>query len=309
MPLPLVIVNPTSRGGEAARDWPKAAAALRTHFGAFECRFTEHPRHAVRIAREAAERGRSLLLTFGGDGTISETARGILESGKPVELGILPHGTGGDLVRSLALPLRPADAARALRRGTTVSIDVGRVVFADGVERSFINSASFGLSAEVARRVNRRADRSYPRETVRAALDYVFPEVGIALDGKASRRVPITTVSVHNGRFFGGGMKMAPEASVTDGRLDVVVVRKLAVTRLLRYAPLLYLGAHLGLAEVEHGRCHRLEASPVHPGDSIPVEVDGEVERFLPAIFEIRPRALRVRILPSAMATRVFGTC
>lgn len=302
MPLPLVIVNPAAGGGEAARDWPKAASALRTHLGAFECRFTEYAGHAVRISREEAARGRALLVTFGGDGTISETARGILESGKPVELGILPHGTGGDLVRSLALPTRPSDAAVSLRRGATVAIDVGRVVFAGGEEKSFINSASFGLSAEVARRVNHGGERGYAYETVRAALEHSFPEVAISVDGGALRRLTITTLSLHNGRFFGGGMRMAPEASVTDGRLDVIVVKKLPVTRLLRHAPLLYLGAHLGLAEVEHARCRRLEASPTRPGDTIPVEVDGEVDPSLslPAMFQVRPRALRIR-LPVSM--------
>ncbi len=144
--------------------------------------------------------------------------------------------------------------------------------------------------------MNGRDRRSYATETVRAALDYGFPEVAISVDGKPGRRLRVTTVSLHNGRFFGGGMKMAPEASVTDGRLDVVVVKKMPVTRLLRHAPLLYVGAHLGLAEVEHGQCSRLEAFPTRPGESIPVEVDGEVHRSLPAIFEVRPRALRLRI-------------
>jgi YegS/Rv2252/BmrU family lipid kinase len=304
---PLVIVNPASRGGEAARDWPKAAAALRSHLGAFACRFTERAGDAVRIAREEALLGRSLLLTFGGDGTISETARGILESGRPAELGILPHGTGGDLARSLALPLRTADAARAILRGTTVLIDVGRVVFANGTEKSFVNAASIGLSAEVAERVNRGPGGTgrYARETIRAALEYSFPEVTVSVDGKAERTLSITTLSIHNGRFFGGGMKMAPDASVVDGRLDVVLVKKLTVSRLLRHAPLLYLGAHLGLAEVEHTRCARLEASPTHAGEPILVEVDGEVDRslILPARFEVRPRALRVRLPLSARAT------
>jgi len=250
----------------------------------------------VRIAREEAARGRALLVAFGGDGTISESARGILESGMPAELGILPHGTGGDLARSLALPTSHADSARALRRGRTVAIDVGRVVFEDGRERSFVNSASFGLSAEVARRVSRSEGGGYIGETLKAASEYGFPEVELRVDSGPRRRLRITTVSLHNGRFFGGGMKMAPEATLTDGLLDLVVVKKLSLAKLVRDSPLLYLGAHLGLPEVEHGRVSVVEARPVNPATEVLVEIDGEVEHRLPARFEIRRRALRIRI-------------
>lgn len=297
MPIPLVIVNPASRGGRGASDWPGAACALRSHFGAFECRFTKGPGDAAEIAREAAERGRALVVTFGGDGTISESARGILESGMPTELGILPHGTGGDLVRSLALPTNLGDAARTLRRGRTVTIDVGRVVFAGGREKSFVNSASFGLSAEVARRVSGKERGGYIAETVRAASAFRHPEVELTVDSRPSRRLRITTVSLHNGRFFGGGMKMAPEARLTDGLLDLVVVRKLSLSKLVCESPLLYLGAHLGLPEVEHGRVSVLEARSMDPSVDVPIEMDGEVDGSLPARFEIRRRALRLRVL------------
>src|SRR3972149_5716374 len=193
LPAPLVIVNPASRGGRGASDWPGAASALRSHFGLFECRFTAGPGDAARIAREEAERGRELLVTFGGDGTISESARGILESGKPVELGILPHGTGGDLLRSLALPTRLPGAAPPLSRGKARAIDLGRVLFADGREKSFVNSASFGLSAEVARRVSGREGGGYLAETVKAASEYRHPEIELTVDSGPRRRLRITT--------------------------------------------------------------------------------------------------------------------
>jgi diacylglycerol kinase (ATP) len=296
--LPLVIVNPASRGGAGGRDWPSAAVALATYFGTFDCRFTESAGHAVDIAEEEANSGRALLLTFGGDGTISETARGILRSGAPCELGVLPHGTGGDFIRSLGSPSRVADTARGLRRGRTIVMDVGRVRFSDGTEWSFINSASFGLSAEVARRANRlpKSRASYVKHTVEAALAYDFPDVTLRVEGKSPRRLAVTTVSLHNGRFFGGGMKMAPEASLTDGALDVIVVRKMPLAKLLGRAPLLFFGAHLGLDEVEHGRVTELEAEAVAELKAIPVEVDGESPGCLPARFDVRRSAIRLRL-------------
>ena len=91
-------------------------------------------------------------------------------------------------------------------------------------------------------------------------------------------------------------MKMAPEASLTDGELDVVVVRKMPLTKLLGRAPLLFWGAHLGLQEVEHGRLRELEAEAVDSDDVVPVEVDGESPGKLPARFDVRWAALKLRV-------------
>lgn len=89
---------------------------------------------------------------------------------------------------------------------------------------------------------------------------------------------------------------MAPEALLTDGLLDLVVVKKLSLSKLVRESPLLFLGAHLRLPEVEHRRVSVVEARPVDPGVEVPVEIDGEADERLPARFEIRRRALRIRI-------------
>ena len=191
------------------------------------------------LAEAEARAGRALVLTFGGDGTVSEAVRGILASGSTCELGVIPHGTGGDFVRSLRIPARLADAARALRSGATKRIDVGRVRFADGSTRFFVNAASFGLSAEVARRVNAssKSKLSYAEQLVKAAFDFDFPRVELETELGAAERLSITTVSIHNGRFFGGGMEMAPGAELSDGKLQVVVVRKMSSLKLLSRAP------------------------------------------------------------------------
>lgn len=294
---PLVIVNPASRGGRGASDWPRAAAALRAQFGGFERCFTEGPGHAAVVAEAEARAGRALLLTFGGDGTVSETARGILASESMCALGVIPHGTGGDFARSLGVPSRVADAARALRKGETRRIDVGRVRFDDGSSRCFVNAASFGLSAEVAKRVNAssKSKLSYAEQLLKAAFDFRFPRVELETELGLPERVFITTLSVHNGRFFGGGMEMAPGAELRDGKLQLVVVRKMSPLKLLSRAPLLYRGSHLQLEDVEHSEIVSLAARPAN-GDVIEVEVDGESVGQLPARFEVDAGALRVRM-------------
>ncbi|MGA9998404.1 MAG: acylglycerol kinase family protein, partial [Pyrinomonadaceae bacterium] len=150
--LPLVIVNPTSAQGKTRGAWPRVASELRTHFGPFNCVFTEKSGDAKRLAADGAREGRGLIIACGGDGTINEVANGILESGVDAELGIFPSGTGGDFRRTLSLSTHVATAARALRTGVTRRIDVGRVTYwnQDGTQetRYFLGVASCGMSGQ-----------------------------------------------------------------------------------------------------------------------------------------------------------------
>ncbi|HEX8294334.1 MAG TPA: acylglycerol kinase family protein, partial [Pyrinomonadaceae bacterium] len=130
--LPLIIVNPASAGGATGDAWPGVASAVRTHFGPFEVAFTKRPGEAVEIAEREARAGRRLVIACGGDGTVSEVANGILRAGSGAELGLLPSGTGGDFRRTLDVPRRAADAAKALRDGETRVMDAGRVTFLNG---------------------------------------------------------------------------------------------------------------------------------------------------------------------------------
>ena len=307
--LPLVIINPAAGGGEAGRSWAGAATTVRSHFGPYQCAFTEREGDAARIAEEEARAGRRFIISFGGDGTISEVARGILRSRAEAELGVLPQGTGADFLRTLGVPSRLADAARTLRCGQSRKIDVGQVSFTrpDGTTESryFINSASFGLSGEVAARTNRvhRANGrhlfggtlAYATHTMKAAMAFVPPAVWIQIGTDAARRLSITQVSVNNGKFFGGGMKIAPGASLVDGHLDLVIVRKLSFGKILADGPRIYTGTHLSLPEVDHSRVESVSAWPVSEGATIGLEVDGETPGALPARFQVWPQALIVR--------------
>src|SRR6476660_62078 len=157
MALPLIIVNPTSAGGATGSAWPKLASDLSSQFGPFKNEFTAKRGDAMNLAVQASRKGTTFIIACGGDGTISEVANGILNSGKDVELGILPSGTGGDFRRTLEIPSQPREAARILRTGRTRRIDVGRVIFVDtnGKEatRYFLGVASCGMSTKVIQRV------------------------------------------------------------------------------------------------------------------------------------------------------------
>jgi diacylglycerol kinase (ATP) len=313
MPLPIVIINPESAGGATREAWPGIASEMATHFGPFTPKFTSHSGEGIEIAANAARKGIKLIIACGGDGTISEVANGILASGNDAELGILPSGTGGDFRKTIGIPVRPGDAARILRDGRTRRIDVGRVTFLkdDGEHESryFLGVASFGMSADVITRVKAGGPDWLPAKSprwlngrisfglamVRAAVKTPASRVIVQLDDEPARQMTVANLCIANARYFGGGMKIAPDAKLADGKFDVISIGDLGAPRILANAPRLYLGAHLGMSEVGHTLAKKLSARPLYKNQIIEFEVDGELPGHLPATFQIFPKALRVR--------------
>ena len=311
--LPLVIINPASAGGATRDAWPGVASDLRTHFGPYNCAFTQKPGDGRKLAASEAVKGRQLIIACGGDGTVSEVANGILESGCDVELGLLPSGTGGDFRRTLGISMHAATAARALREGRTRRIDVGRVHYINHAgepeTRYFLGVASFGMSGEVIERVKESGPRllpatrsrwlsgkiSYAVATLQTTLASASTTVYVQLDDRAERRLTLANLCVANARYFGGGMKIAPEALLNDGRFDIITIGDLGAAKILANAPRLYLGKHLGIQQVHHHLATRITARPAKEDAGVSIEVDGELPGRLPATFEILPRALRVR--------------
>jgi diacylglycerol kinase (ATP) len=313
MSLPLVIINPESAGGATREAWPKIASELATHFGAFSREFTTHSGEGIEIAANAARKGTKLIIACGGDGTISEVANGILMSGSDAELGIMPSGTGGDFRKTIGIPARSNDAARILRDGRTRQIDVGRVTFLNDNEehdsRYFLGVASFGMSADVIARVKAGAPEwlhakaprwisgriSFGLAMVQAAVKTQATRVIVELDDGPARQLTVANLCIANARFFGGGMKIAPEAKLTDGKFDVISIGDLGAPRILANAPRLYLGAHLGMSEVGQTLASKITARALYKDQRIEFEVDGELPGHLPATFQILPKALRIR--------------
>jgi YegS/Rv2252/BmrU family lipid kinase len=296
-----VIANPMSGAGSTGRRWRRIEARLRDVLGALEVEHTRGPRDAARLAREGVRAGVERIVVAGGDGTLSEVAAGLLSAGLGgyAEIACLPLGTGGDFARTAGLP-RDLDAAiEVARSGKPRPIDAARVRFRGRGGREdtafCVNVASLGVSGLVVELVNRTnkalgGTASFLLGTVRAIASWRCHPVRLCVDGELLHDGPLVLAAAANGGYFGGGMRVAPQARCDDGLLDVVVVSELSRAGLLRRLPTIYRGTHLRDAAVLAGRGSVVEAD-AEPG-SVPLEIDGEPLGTLPARIDVLPGAL-----------------
>ena len=293
------LVNPASSNGATGKRWPELAHRAERAGLRGETLFSDRPGHLIELARQAVEDGATLLVAVGGDGTLNEVVNGA--AGRDVELATIPLGTGMDFVRTYGIPTRFEDAVAVARDGKTRVIDAGRVHYRtwQGAEASrwFANVGSVGMSGAVAQRANGMSKVLGGKVTFFYALTRVFlewenTEVRVRLD-EGERHGRMHDVVVSNGVWHGGGMKLAPDASPDDGLFDVVLIGDVGKLDFLTTAPKIYKGRHVSHPKVDVVRSARVE---VDADERLPIEVEGEQIGTTPAIFEIVPRALRVRV-------------
>ena len=256
---------------------------------------SEYPGHLAEAARDAS----GLVVVVGGDGTVNEVVNAVAGSG--AELAVLPSGTGQDFGRSHGIPAGIDEAVRVALDGETRTIDLGRVEYEGGPSRFFANVGSAGMSGAVARRANSMSKALGGRVTFYYALTREFlgwrnTEVSVELDDGTRREGRLHDVIVANGRWHGGGMQLAPEASQDDGLFDVVLIGDITKLDFATTSPKLYSGAYLSHPKVELLRSARVRIEAAKP---LPLEVDGEPIGTTPARFEVVPRALRLRVPPA----------
>jgi diacylglycerol kinase (ATP) len=297
----LVIANPRSRHRATSRRLKSLEAKLRSALGPLDIEFTRAPRDAERIAREGVRSGIERVIVAGGDGTLSEVVTGLLSAqlGDYAAIGLLPLGTASDFARGLGQPPDVDAVIERLAAGKTSRVDAGRITHRtdEGQEVTgyFANIASFGLSGVVDELVNRTTKifggrMSYMIGTLRGVARYRSDPVSISVDGELVFDGPLTVAAVANGPYFGGGMRIAPNARVDDGFFDWVIVPGMPRLSLLRKFPLLYSGSHVRDPQILQGRGRVIEARGV--AGPIRLDVDGESLGALPARFEVLPGAI-----------------
>ena len=303
-----VILNPTAGSGGAARKKAAIVRALTVGGAAPEIVHTEGPGDAARLIREARRDGVECAVLVGGDGTLNDAVQGYLEDDGQVargpDLGLIPAGTGGDFRRTFDLGDSVEEAAAHLLSASPRPLDLGllSVTNHDGqlVRRAFINITSFGIGGLTDKIVNSTpkwigGKAAFLTGTLRAMLVYKNAPVRVKVDGKLWLEAPIFNVALANGRFFGGGMMIAPDADPSDGLLEVVALHDLSRIQSVALAQHIYKGSHLGQPGVSVARGKVIEAEALASSTEVLVDMDGETPGRLPLRAELAPGALRLR--------------
>ena len=305
---PLVIVNPVAGAGATHDAFRHLEHRLFDLVGAFDVAFTESPGDAKRLTTQALRRGVTEIIVAGGDGTLNEVVNGWFDRrGRPfrraAHLTLLPGGTGGDFRQTLGIHTDD-DALAAIASGEVATVDVGVVRYRamdseEDEERRFINIASIGLSSLVDQHVSRFSAvggaAAYVLATAQSLFSWSNPRVAVEVSGANDswrHEGAIVAVAIANGRQFGGGLVIAPNADPFDGQLDLTVLGDMRRRDLLRLAPLVFEGGHTGHKSVHTARGHVVS---ITGDESVCLEVDGEPVGRLPLRAELTPGALRIR--------------
>ena len=302
------ILNPRAAAGRAGRERPSFERAAERAFAQWELKLTERPGHASELAADAAGKF-DLVAAVGGDGTCHEVVNGLFSGGqarsRKTIFTVIPFGTGSDLMKSLKMPRRLANALWVAGSGVTLPSDIGmaRVTRPDGELRDthFINVAGFGANGDVVHRVNQMSKRlggtlTFLKASIQTTLKYQPRPVRLSWqgpEGEGSWEGRILSCFVANGAYCGGGMWVGKGGHMHDGLLDITVLPDTPVVRQLSGARRLYNGSLHKWPGAMQMKVTELTAEPL--GEPALIDLDGELSGKLPATFKVLPRALHIR--------------
>lgn len=296
------IINPASGGGSAGKVWAQARGYIESVLGAFSYEFTGQKGHAIELAKRASGRSEKII-GIGGDGTISEIVTGVLQSGQNSAIGVLNLGTGGDLCRSLGIRSNMSQGLKRLQNGVPKPMDVGRVTFQTLNQsqeiRYFMNITGCGMAGEVVRTINRSrklfGSFSYYISSVQNLLSYKNKNIKIYLDDAVEPlHFKVVTVAVANGRYFGGGMQVAPGAKLDDGLFHVTVIGDWNLFEKVLYSSRLYGRKFLKTPGVHSFEAKKIRIEPEEGETSVYIDSDGEDIGMIPMTVEILPSSIQL---------------
>ena len=292
------LVNPSSGGGAAPEAVVPVARLLREAGAVVDVTYSPGPHAMVDLVDQAVGRG-DVVVSVGGDGMLSSLAG--LVSARGGTLGVLPAGRGNDFARMLGLPDDAEAQAELLLDGAVRHVDLLAVSGLGPTRRVVAGSVYAGVDARATEIVDRATwlprRLQYPYAALRSLATYQAGRYVVAVDG-IEHTYTAATVVVANSGYYGSGMKIAPAASVEDGRLDIVVIEAASRVALMRSLPKVYDGSHIALPEVTvlTGATVELRGTS---RSAIPVGGDGEPLGPLPAL-DAAP--VTVEVLPGALA-------
>ncbi len=283
-----LIVNPSAGDGRTGARLGRTSTELTR----LALEHVVHPTHSLDHARElagAALAAGAMPVAFGGDGLIGAVAGAVAHTNRP--MGVLPGGRGNDIARVLGIPRDPVTACAVLADGVDTCLDLGRVG-----TLAFLGILSCGLDStanEVANTTRLvRGSLAYSYGGLRALAQWKAAEFSLSVDGEP-RHVRGFSVAVANSKAYGGGMRLAPDAQLDDGVLDVVVIADMPRWRFLIHMPEIFRGSHVRLAEVSVLPGREVTIAADRP---FRVFADGEPIGELPVTVTVDPAAVKVRV-------------
>jgi YegS/Rv2252/BmrU family lipid kinase len=249
----------------------------------------DNPQHLPELIRRYQNRV-DLVIIGGGDGTLNAAADALVETQLP--LGILPLGTANDLARTLGIPNSLPEACEIIAKGQVRRIDLGWV---NG--KHFFNVASMGLSVQITERLTKETKRRWGifayAITALQALWKARPfRAEIRIEGE-SIRVKTVQIAVGNGRYYGGGMAVAHDATIDDRRLDLYSLELKHWWQIIALLPAMRGGRHTAFPGVRALRGQKIQ---VYTSKPRPINTDGEITTYTPADFRVIPQALAVLV-------------
>ncbi len=311
---PLLVVNPKSGGGATGRTFAAMRSTIERVLGKVEVAMTERSGHGIDLAREGALAGHPLVVAVGGDGTIHEVVNGLMQAkgggygtkADGTQLGIIGQGTGGDFRKTADIEHRLDRYVDALASGRERAIDVGKFTGGGKTNYYFVNILSAGMGGLVDRYV---ADSSrllggkaaYFGASLKALINARLGNVKVTVtdaEGKeAEHLVRSYMIAVCNGRFFGGGMKVAPMAELDDGLFEVVALGATTKLGFALTSNSIYSGSHIKQPTTMHlrGKKVKLELVNADAQSKYLLDVDGEPMGGLPLEIECVSKAITLR--------------
>ena len=287
-----LIVNLIAGQGRCKEIFPKVKQKLDQRGLDYDLHFTNEPLEAADVTQLVIDSGFTHVVAMGGDGTINEVVNGIVTHKSSLPLAVIPAGSGNDFCRMTGIPTEPGRAIDLLVGGRERTIDLGYVVG----DRYFVNGLGIGIDAQVAYDVLRmeriRGVPAYLYAAIREVFRFkAFP---LSLSGEGwSEDYNCISLGLANGKYCGGGFKLAPKAEMEDGALDIAVIEDFPKLERLVRLPQARKGSHLRLRKVHYRQDEKVTVSS---SAKLIAHIDGEQYRLPGETFEVSvaPKAIRV---------------
>jgi diacylglycerol kinase (ATP) len=259
------IINPNAKNGNSLKVWAKVEKELKRQLISYEAYMTAYKGNGAEIAFRLAKQEVDVTITVvGGDGTLSEVVNGVI-SIPNVQIGFIPAGSGNDFARGFHLPRNPLHALSVMlreRKHAPTLTDVGRITSESGQDQYFINNMGAGLDGKISMLANQSVMKKWLNHISMGGLVYAYlliktvifykrTDVQLMVDGVIYDFPATWFVTVANQPFYGGGMKIAPQAKTDDGLLNIIIVHRLSRLKMLSLFVSVFWGGHTAFKEVK----------------------------------------------------------